>query len=409
MGLFQPRWMNKDIGKALDCIEKLRDEEKLRAAAIESPHEDVRVAATKKLSTDDAKLCVIAHSDGLGAEKEALLKALVESVQDREKLKACMNDKELIVRYLALKRLGRDRQAFDALKAAFDRGAPLDISLYLEDLSVEQCRSILMTTAHWKIRCERELFDHMKKLTPDGEAYENMLCDIALNAKSDLLRWCSSKRLSLPDVLKRYNLGIAEENRRKRAEEEAEKQREKQRLLIYQKSLGRIALSTNDLDVRKKTIDEINDPDVLTQVIKSTARREYWMRYGVSSEIPYETYYAALEKLKDQHSLGEVAMADINYNIAWKAIDMMTDQGELKKVALYGHDESARRRAAKRVDDPSIPEKINSYRCSHKWIEIPGSKVYTIDRDDFSCGTYKVRCAACGAVEIREFSHYYDV
>ena len=42
----------------------------------------------------------------------------------------------------------------------------------------------------------------------------------------------------------------------------------------------------------------------------------------------------------------------------------------------------------------------------HKWIENSGTKIYTIDRNDFYCGTYKARCSICGAVETLEFSHY---
>ena len=56
----------------------------------------------------------------------------------------------------------------------------------------------------------------------------------------------------------------------------------------------------------------------------------------------------------------------------------------------------------------SAPDQRIKGPHTHRWEEIPGSRVYQVDRKDFSCGTYQKRCAVCGATETESFSHYWE-
>ena len=215
MGLFQPKWMSKNRDTALAFVDKLQDEEKLCLAATRSPHEEVRLAAAKKLKTDDAILWVLSNTRVTGQEKELLTKELAENLQDKGRLKDFLNDSAFVVKYYALKYTSSEEQAFELLKQASDQGKDLSIEAYADELSADQCYALLRTS-----KCKGSgrkftdvLFDQMKKSLPDKETFEEMLCDLALHAESLDIRNASKSKLSLPHIKQRYQNAIQKRNK----------------------------------------------------------------------------------------------------------------------------------------------------------------------------------------------------
>ena len=242
MGLFQPKWMSKNRDTALAFVDKLQDEEKLCLAATRSPHEEVRLAAAKKLKTDDAILWVLSNTRVTGQEKELLTKELVENLQDKGRLKDSLNDSAFVVKYYAIKYTSSEEQAFELLKHASDQGKDLSIEAYADDLSADQCYSLLRTS-----KCKGSgrkftdvLFDQMKKSLPDKETFEEMLCDLALHAESLDIRNASKSKLSLPHIQQRYHNAVQARRLREQAKAEeanriAREEEEKRQKLAREK------------------------------------------------------------------------------------------------------------------------------------------------------------------------------
>lgn len=244
MILFRPKWMSKKQASALACVYKLQDEDKLCLAATRSPHEAVRLAAARKLKTDDAILRVIREMKLSGSKKELLVKETVvkemmEKLQDKERLNTFLDAPDLVVKYYALKYAGSEDEAFELLKKASDQGEAINIESYVDDLSAEQCYSILSSTRCqlYGTKFDEILFDQMKKSLPDKESFEDMLCDLAIHAENQTIRYCSARELTMPHIIQRYQNAIkaiqlrehakAEEEKRIAREKEEEKKRKK--------------------------------------------------------------------------------------------------------------------------------------------------------------------------------------
>ena len=214
------------------------------------------------------------------------------------------------------------------------------------------------------------------------------------------------------------------------------------------RNLAEIAtsLEAEDMIIRGIVIDRINDPAVLVRVLKLVGKGYYWEQNpGNRNYHPISTncYYDAIKKINDHHLLEDLALSNIDMifrkevikkidepaaltriiirtgknggaesDIYIEAIEKIKDQHMLEKIAKSNIDYVIRYNAAERLTDKSILEEIirsgKGHSHTHKWVEIPGSRITVIDRQDFSSETYQVKCSECGKIETREFSRYWD-
>lgn len=228
MGLFEPKWMHKNEDKALSYVEQLQDESKLISAALDSPHDDVCMAAARKLKSDDALLRVMKGTDLRGKRKNQIITEMINKLQDKSRLKEYVSDPELIIRYYALKYNGQEGEAFETLKKEADRGENFATECFVDDLSIDELCNLLVTTQCGSYFA-KAIIEHLKKVITDKEEFENIICDIATQTENHKVRTCASWELSLPRVVQRYNTTMKAKELRKQSEEEERERKQKQR------------------------------------------------------------------------------------------------------------------------------------------------------------------------------------
>lgn len=113
MNFFTPAWMSKNSDKAQKCVRRLTDEKKLLRAALESPHQWVRTNAAERLQTDESFARLLKESKDEWSRCRA-----ARCVKEATILQPYMKDQMLEVRYYALKRNGRNKEAFGVVKIA---------------------------------------------------------------------------------------------------------------------------------------------------------------------------------------------------------------------------------------------------------------------------------------------------
>ncbi len=229
MSLFQPKWMSKNLKTAYASVDKLQNENKLCEAVINSPHETIRLAAARKLKTDEAVLSALRQIKGTGRQYDLLIKELVRRLHDKKRMKEFLTAPELIVKYYALKYSESDDEAFDLLKKASDNGEQLCIEAYADTLTIDQCYSLMRTSRRKIFGTEftATLFAQMKRCLPDRERFEDMLRELALNTDNEEIAYNAFHELSIPSIIQRYNNAVRtnqlrEEEAARRVQEQKE-------------------------------------------------------------------------------------------------------------------------------------------------------------------------------------------
>lgn len=166
-----------------------------------------------------------------------------------------------------------------------------------------------------------------------------------------------------------------------------------------------IALNSKSSDVRRNAVLKITDQKILASIARNDP----------------EARWEAVDMLTDQDTLAWIALQDDSQSVRIHAIEKLNDQSKLEQIASTGSDWHVRCAAAEKLEDKTLFEKIKRILeldekkekkekkgHTHTWVEIPGSRIYTTDGNEFSCGKYTARCSQCGAVETKEFYHYWD-
>ncbi len=149
MGLFTPGWMNKDFNKALKCVNKLTNEEKLLRAALEAPDKRIQRKATQKLKSDGSLVRVLE-----GSEDRFCRQYAAEHIRDASLLAPYRRDKEFRVRHLALKRGGDEAGAFAEMKAAAENRLFFDTAYIIslaDTLTQDETYALVVSTRHREI------------------------------------------------------------------------------------------------------------------------------------------------------------------------------------------------------------------------------------------------------------------
>jgi len=129
--------------------------------------------------------------------------------------------------------------------------------------------------------------------------------------------------------------------------------------------IARIALDDDSKDgiVRAAAIEKIEDLDLLTRI----AAGEDKYRNGLTPEVFLRLRTVAVKRIEDQALLAQVAMEEIPadttkdgyirsnaHALRMTAIDKLTDQSQLEKVALEGNAGDARKAALQKLRDPAL-------------------------------------------------------
>jgi hypothetical protein len=129
--------------------------------------------------------------------------------------------------------------------------------------------------------------------------------------------------------------------------------------------IARIALEDDSKDgsVRAAAIEKLSDLDLLTRI----ALGEEKYRNGLSPEVFLRLRNVAAKRIEDQDLLAQVAMEEIPLDttkdgsirmnariLRMTAVDKLTDQTQLTKVALEGKASDTRKAALQKLRDPAL-------------------------------------------------------
>ena len=149
MGIFKPAWMSQSLERAMDYVEGLSDEEKLLRVVLESPHYKARVAAVQKLKSDESFARLLKESENARIRCMA-----VKRVRKVAILRPYVSDWDSEVRYYALQRNGRSKEALDVVKTVSSDPGKGDASWILTitgTFSREEALFIALTTQNEKL------------------------------------------------------------------------------------------------------------------------------------------------------------------------------------------------------------------------------------------------------------------
>ena len=149
MGIFKPAWMSQSLERAMDYVEGLSDEEKLLRVVLESPHYKARVAAVQKLKSDESFARLLKESENARIRCMAAKRVRKVAI-----LRPYVSDWDFEVRYYALQRNGRSKEALDVVKTVSSDSGGSDASWILTitgTFSREEALFIALTTQNEKL------------------------------------------------------------------------------------------------------------------------------------------------------------------------------------------------------------------------------------------------------------------
>lgn len=267
MSLFKPKWMHKNEEKALAFVTQLQDEDQLLSAVLESPHENVRMTAARKLRSDDAILRAMKGVRLWGKKNDQIKKELIDQLHDKSRLKEYISDPDLIIRYYSLKYNGHDKEAFENLKKEVNPNNDIAIECFWDSLSVDEMKDLLITSS-FSLKKADSLIEHLKNTIDIKEEFENIMYEVATQTKNDGISRLAFWELTIPEVIQKYKDYLdsielrkqLETEERKRQQEKLEEEKKQKALEENKKRFFRgeeLSWSDEKVVINNLTIEEI--------------------------------------------------------------------------------------------------------------------------------------------------------
>lgn len=162
----------------------------------------------------------------------------------------------------------------------------------------------------------------------DGSDQE-LLAKIAVESNDRQVRRAAVEKLTDPAVLARMGMWVKPELTQQ---------------VTDPALLAEIAVKAKDWAVRRAAVANLTDQPLLAQI--ASADREIFVRT------------TAVEKLLDQPALAQIALQDKEPEVRRAAIEMLTDQALLAKVAVTTKDANVRYAAVEKLTDQTVLAKL---------------------------------------------------